>query len=335
MDRWIHTLEEIKAHERCSDHIRSVLSHECLSDPEVFDIPRMRTFFSSQFTTASSDLRIKVSYVTAFTNVRSPIHAARVYGSIIKHLIDKTLPVAADISIQDCVGAYGSVTEMYVTFDIVVNIRRGTSYTKVPNYVPDPARSARSWRTVYGDRDPYKDTSTTTSVTSTSTPATTPTNSSSSTSGTGGWRNYEKPLPDIKDINIVAVYGSLRKGQHNHDLMRLKSSRNVFEGIGRTAGELFPLGNTVPGAHFGGSYKGQVVVEVYKVNAVTMAGLDRLEGWTGKEATSNYVRKAVPVTMENGSVVIAWTYEYPRRAATDIIPGGDWAEYRKQYRPRR
>lgn len=325
MDRWNEVKAELIAHERCSDHLKQTLAGECLSDPEVFEIPRMRTYFNAKFTTAESDLRIDVSYVTAIANVRSPIHAARIYGSIIKHLINKTLPICKEISIQDKVAAQGTVTDLYVTFDIVVIIRRSLSLPKLPNYQPESVSSAKAWRRIYGDRDPYKDSSVS-SVT---------TQSSHSTPATQTFNSYNAPLPDVKDLNLVAVYGSLRKGQPNHDLMRITKPENKFEGKGTTQGELFPLGSYVPGAHFGASYKGKVVVEVYTVDAATMAGLDRLEGWTGKEATSNYVRKTVPVTLENGSTIIVWAYEYPRRAATDIIPGGDWAEHRKQYTPRR
>ena len=325
MDRWDEVKSEIAAHERCSAHIKQTLASECLSDPTVFDIPRMRTYFSSKFPTAESDLRIDISYVTAFANVRSPIHAARVYGSIIKHLINKTLPIRKDISIQDKVAAQGTVTDLHVTFDIVVILRRGVASAKLPNYQPEAVASAKAWRQIYGDRDPYKNSSVS-SVT---------TQSSHSTSGTQTYNSYNAPLPDVKPLNLVAVYGSLRKGQPNHDLLRLSRKNNEFKHKGTTPGEIFPLGTTVPGAHFGALYQGKVVVEVYAVDAETMAGLDRLEGWTGKDSTSNYVRKTVPVTLDSGNVVLAWAYEYPRRGASEIIPGGDWAEYRKNYTPRR
>lgn len=110
---------------------------------------------------------------------------------------------------------------------------------------------------------------------------------------------YSKP--NVLDCpNLVAVYGTLRKGFGNHGLLsaaRLLDSGTtidqygmVCEGIPYVGSEVREDGN-------------RIVVEVYAVDDETLARLDGLENhpeW--------YTRKQVPITLDNGVTVDAWLY---------------------------
>ena len=135
----------------------------------------------------------------------------------------------------------------------------------------------------------------------------------------------------------VAVYGTLRRGEHNAPLF----ARARFLGTGRVDGRLHAMPTTDarrygypclidrgdPAAEAG------VVVELYQLDAAALAATDVLEAYDpADEAGSEYVRVAVDV--RNGPVRRAWVYVYngPPDAIGPQIPGGDWVEHRRQER---
>lgn len=111
----------------------------------------------------------------------------------------------------------------------------------------------------------------------------------------GVW--YSKP--DVIEDNIIAVYGTLKKGYGNHKWY-LEDSKFLGKG---TTKDRYPL--VVDGLPYLIDEKGKghnVNVEVYKVNDKTFAQLDRLEGhptW--------YCRRQIPILV-NGKTVICWVY---------------------------
>jgi gamma-glutamylcyclotransferase (GGCT)/AIG2-like uncharacterized protein YtfP len=111
----------------------------------------------------------------------------------------------------------------------------------------------------------------------------------------GVW--YSKP--DVIEDNIIAVYGTLKKGYGNHNYY-LGDAKMV--GKGKTK-DRYPL--VVDGLPYLVDDKGKghnVEVEVYKVNDKTLASIDRLEGhptW--------YKRKQVHVNV-NGKTMLCWIY---------------------------
>lgn len=127
--------------------------------------------------------------------------------------------------------------------------------------------------------------------------------------------------------NVVAVYGTLKRGHGNYE--RFLAGESTYMGSAVTA-KKYPL--IVEGLPYLSPMEGMghhVEVDVFRVDDETFAELDRLEGhpkW--------YVRKQVPVVLDNGrKVVSAWIYfndvplsgkefhkSYERKAQTRLFP---------------
>jgi gamma-glutamylcyclotransferase (GGCT)/AIG2-like uncharacterized protein YtfP len=125
---------------------------------------------------------------------------------------------------------------------------------------------------------------------------------------------------------IIAVYGTLRRGEPNAAL--LTGARAL--GLGRIAGRLHEMPRTAERAY---AYPalvldgaGQVIVELYELgDPATLAVIDALEAFDPEDvAGSEYVRRLVDVL--DGPVATAWIYEYngPPEAMGDLVAGGDW-----------
>ena len=143
------------------------------------------------------------------------------------------------------------------------------------------------------------------------------------------------PGPDAWAALPVAVYGTLRRGEHNAGLL----SGARFLGTGRVAGRLheMPVNDVRPYAYpclVGVADEtvqdGDVTVELYALDAAGLADADRLEAYDpSDEGGSEYVRRAIGV--RDGPVARAWIYVYngPPEAIGAAIPGGDWVAHRR------
>jgi gamma-glutamylcyclotransferase (GGCT)/AIG2-like uncharacterized protein YtfP len=123
--------------------------------------------------------------------------------------------------------------------------------------------------------------------------------------------------------SIVAVYGSLRKGLGNHGLLQ----GSEFIGTGKVSGYgMYSLGGFPAMSNVGA--KSDAVVEVYSVDEVTMARLDRLEGYP-----SFYNRSLVAVLLDEGeggvaTYASAWMYHIDEAFDNkDFVASGDWVKY--------
>jgi gamma-glutamylcyclotransferase (GGCT)/AIG2-like uncharacterized protein YtfP len=124
----------------------------------------------------------------------------------------------------------------------------------------------------------------------------------------GDWHEKDKVYYSKSNVldkpHLIAVYGTLRQGYHNHRLLNtatlvaagntLRDLRMVCEGI--------PY--VLPPEEDGVGYR--IAVEVYAVDDKTLARVDALEGhprW--------YVREKTPIVLDNGLSTEAWLYFNP------------------------
>ena len=111
----------------------------------------------------------------------------------------------------------------------------------------------------------------------------------------------------------VFVYGSLRRGLHNHHF--LAGATFVGDDVTEPAFTLYSLG-AFPAMVQGGTTS--VVGEVYEVDARTLAALDRLEGHP-------HFYQRVPATLRSGAAVETYVVPPATVRGREVVEGGDWA----------
>ena len=140
-----------------------------------------------------------------------------------------------------------------------------------------------------------------------------------------------RPITRPPDRPVVAVYGTLRRGQRNHVLVRDAD----FLGTVTIRGVLFDMPVSAARAY---SYPalidsddgaGRVVTELYRLpDAALLDRLDELEAYRPRdEARSEYVRREVEI--RDGPVARAWAYVFNGDPATSGAPiaSGDWVAF--------
>ncbi|MCI0688279.1 MAG: gamma-glutamylcyclotransferase [Sporichthyaceae bacterium] len=144
-----------------------------------------------------------------------------------------------------------------------------------------------------------------------------------------------EPGPDATQTVplVVAVYGTLRHGERNHDLL----DGAEFLGSARVAGSLYEV-PTAPYRPYAYpalvvSGEGSVAVELYRISSVTMlAALDELELYQpGDEAVSQYLRRTVPVLEHRAGpggtpigTAAVYLYNGPPEDLGKLLETGDW-----------
>jgi gamma-glutamylcyclotransferase (GGCT)/AIG2-like uncharacterized protein YtfP len=126
------------------------------------------------------------------------------------------------------------------------------------------------------------------------------------------------------------VYGTLRPGEHNHDLFLLGRTRAEEPGL--LPGAVLYDGPGYPYAveEDGGTVGGEIVTVLPEAYRELLAALDRLEDYVPGDPRNLYERVARDVTAADGRTVRAWVYiaapavAARLRAHGKLIEGGDW-----------
>ncbi|MFF8727506.1 gamma-glutamylcyclotransferase family protein [Streptomyces sp. NPDC015171] len=130
------------------------------------------------------------------------------------------------------------------------------------------------------------------------------------------------------------VYGTLRPGEANHDL--LLRGRTLAEEPGHLAGAALYDGPGYPYAveEPGATVRGELVTARPEAYEELLAALDRLEEYAPGDPRSLYERTARDVVRAAGGTVRAWVYLAAPRVAARLrhagtrIAGGDWLDRR-------
>ncbi len=116
----------------------------------------------------------------------------------------------------------------------------------------------------------------------------------------------------------VFVYGTLRRNENNHDL--LKEAPLVREQAW-VEGELYDTGKGYPALKEG---NGTIYGEVYKINSKILSTLDELEDFLEGREENQYIRKLKKINTDSG-VMEAFVYYSETEDFFQVeIPSGDW-----------
>ncbi len=125
----------------------------------------------------------------------------------------------------------------------------------------------------------------------------------------------------MKDKKIlVAVYGSLRQGLHNHRL--LESSNYLGDFNTEPIYSLHSLGS-FPGLKENGNTS--VVMEVYEVTEAVARNVDNLEGYTPGGNNTFYDKISIETPWGTASV---YTYVNELKSSS-LVESGDWKEFKE------
>jgi gamma-glutamylcyclotransferase (GGCT)/AIG2-like uncharacterized protein YtfP len=125
--------------------------------------------------------------------------------------------------------------------------------------------------------------------------------------------------------DFLFTYGTLMQGFLNPFAQRLHTL-STFEGIGSFPGTLYKI-DWYPGAHYKAESQNNVYGEVYRIvnPEILFPELDDYEDVFEEEEKSLYVRKIIPVLMEDQSIITCWVYLYNQSITNlEVIESGNF-----------
>ena len=127
---------------------------------------------------------------------------------------------------------------------------------------------------------------------------------------------------------LLFVYGTLRKGEKNHYLIRKAEciEQNVY-----IYGSMYDTGAGYPAIRLDASQK--VCGELYRIDDEMLRIVDRLEGYRPERNENLYERIHIQVFGEDREYeALVYVAGTSLNGLTDCIQSGDWVQYRKQHR---
>ncbi|BCG44971.1 putative gamma-glutamyl cyclotransferase [Escherichia phage EK010] len=129
---------------------------------------------------------------------------------------------------------------------------------------------------------------------------------------------------------LVATYGSLRKGQHNHAINARAGGVSIGEGWTVNNCNLYQYCTAYfPSVSLVHNSNGKPVrVEVFETTQAGLEGpYDGLEGHRGNDNPYTfYKRTLIPVLLDSGETVEAWIYHIDEEQDV-LVESGDWTAY--------
>lgn len=122
--------------------------------------------------------------------------------------------------------------------------------------------------------------------------------------------------------NLIAVYGSLKNGFHNHPIIEKSNYLGTFNT--EPIFSLYNLGS-YPGLKQNGNTS--VIMEVYEVDDQTANSVDLLEGYNPNRVSTFYDK--IQIETPYG---IASTYIYVPNVSEDrLVESGNWQNHKMYY----
>jgi gamma-glutamylcyclotransferase (GGCT)/AIG2-like uncharacterized protein YtfP len=125
--------------------------------------------------------------------------------------------------------------------------------------------------------------------------------------------------------DFLFTYGTLMSGYDNQFAERLKNLSEFYD-KGTFPGTLYKV-SWYPGAVYQESSESVVYGEIYRLSDADqlLPELDEYEDVFDDETASLYLRKVVPVTLPDGTILHCWAYIYNQSVDDiEIISSGDF-----------
>lgn len=128
-----------------------------------------------------------------------------------------------------------------------------------------------------------------------------------------------------KENKLVAVYGSLRKGMHNHYI--LEKSEYIGSFNSELMFTMYNVNDRYPAVINEGS--NSIVMEVFSASKEVQKKLDYLEGYSPNfKKSDNYYNKEIIETPYGKAFIYFFNNDYSK---LEKIESGDWSSWIKNY----